>query len=96
MMDQLYNFFVGNTAANYVEAGFSEREAEAMSWIAEQKPRGKFYGLLSGSFLALTWGHWHDRIMQHFGIKCKRYYTQLALIGVLSPIARSSSQLVTI
>ena len=58
-MDQLYSFFIGNTATNYVEAGFSEREAQAMAWIADQKPLGKFYGTLSGAFIAFSWGHFH-------------------------------------
>jgi len=82
-MDYLYNFFIGKSAVNYVEAGFSDREAEAMAWIAEQKPRGKFYGTLVGSFMAFAWGHWHERIFSHFGFKCKRIYTQLAIISVL-------------
>lgn len=81
-MDQLFSFFVGNTTANYVESGFSDREAQAMAWIADQKPKGKFYGTLSGSFMALCWGHWHDRIFAHFGVKCNRVYTQVAILGV--------------
>jgi hypothetical protein len=58
-MDQLHNFFVGNTQMNYVESGFSDREAQAMAWLADQKPKGKLAGLFAGSFLAFTWGHWH-------------------------------------
>lgn len=81
-MDQLYNFFVGNTATNYVEVGFSDREAEAMSWISEQKPKGKFYGFLAGSFLAASWGHWHHKIFGYYGIRCNKIYTQLFIIGV--------------
>ena len=81
-MDQLHNFFIGNTAANYVESGFTDREAQAMAWISEQKPKGKFYGLLSGSFLAWTWSHWHQRIFAHMGINCSKLYFQLAVIGV--------------
>lgn len=81
-MDLLHDFFIGKSAVHYVEAGFSDREAEAMTWIAEQKPRGKFYGALTGSFMAFAWGHWHDRIFAHFGFKCKRIYTQLAILSV--------------
>lgn len=88
-MDQLYNFFIGSTTANYVEAGFSQREAEAMTWIANQKPMGKFYGFLSGSFMAVAWGHWHNRIFAHFGIKCNRIYTQLFILGVPFPIIQA-------
>lgn len=87
-MDHLYNFFIGNTAANYVEAGFSDREAQAMAWISEQKPKGKFYGFLAGSFLAFSWGHWHDRIFAQFGLRFSRFYTQLAIIGVSQPLSR--------
>ena len=50
--------------------------------MAEQKPRGKFYGFVTGSLVALSWGHWHDRIFAHFGIKGNRIYTQLAILGV--------------
>jgi len=53
-----------------------------MAWIAEQKPKGKFYGFLTGSFVAFSWGHWHDRTLAHFGIKCSRIYTQLVILGV--------------
>lgn len=42
-----------------VEVGFSEEEAKAMSWIADQKPKGKSIGLATGAFLAFSWGHWH-------------------------------------
>jgi hypothetical protein len=89
-MDQLHDFFIGKSAVHYVEAGFSDREAEAINWMAEQKPRGKFYGTLTGTFMAITWGHWHDRITTHFGFKCKRIYTQLAILGVTpSPLSSS-------
>jgi hypothetical protein len=74
-MDHLRNFFLGNTTTHYVEVGFSEREAQAMAWIAEQKPKGKFYGFLVGSFVALSWGHWHDRITVHFGVRFSRLVT---------------------
>ena len=94
-MDQIYSFFIGNTATNYVEAGFSDREAEAMAWIADQKPRGKFFGFLAGSFMALSWGHWHNRIFAHFGIKCNKIYTQLAILGVNHILFSPSSPLET-
>lgn len=42
-----------------MENGFSEGEAEAMSWIAKQKAKGKLYGATTGLFLAVSWGHWH-------------------------------------
>jgi hypothetical protein len=90
-MDQLFSFFIGNTASHYVEMGFSDREAQAMAWISEQKPKGKFYGVLSGSFMALTWGHFHERIFSHLGIKCNRIYTQLAILGVFIILQRHSS-----
>jgi hypothetical protein len=89
-MDQLFSFFIGNTATNYVEMGFSDREAQAMTWISEQKPKGKFFGFLSGSFMALTWGHFHERIFSHFGIKCSKIYTQLAILGVSNISLRHS------
>jgi len=89
-MDQIHNFFIGNTAANYVEAGFSDREAEAMAWIADQKPLGKFVGVISGSFIAYGWGHWHHRIFGSIGLKCSKLYTQLAIVGVQMFIYRPS------
>jgi hypothetical protein len=95
-MDQLYNFFVGNTSSNYVSAGFSEREASAMAWIADQKPRGKFYGFLSGSFVAFAWGHWHDRILAHIGLKCNRIYGQFAILAVKYELYSFSSVLAII
>ncbi len=91
-MDQLHNFFIGNTTTNYVEAGFSEKEAEAIAWIADQKPKGKFYGFVAGSFMALSWGHWHNRIFGHFGIKISKIYTQLAILGVLRILYSLSSR----
>ena len=90
-MDQIYNFFIGNTANNYVEVGFSDREAQAMAWIADQKPKGKFLGVVGGSFLALSWGHWHHKIFGYYGIKCNKLYTQLAILGVPFPSLRSRS-----
>ena len=81
-MDQVHNFFIGNTATNYVEAGFSDREAEAMAWIADQKPLGKFVGVLSGSFVAFGWGHFHHRIFGSIGLKCNKLWTQLAIVSV--------------
>lgn len=89
-MDRLQSFFVGNTSANYVEVGFSEREAKAMAWIADQKPLGKFAGFISGSFVALTWGHWHNRLLAHIGLKCNKIYTQLFILGVPIPSSRPS------
>ena len=81
-MDQLHNFFIGNTATNYIEAGFSEREAQAMAWIADQKPAGKFYGTIAGSFVAFSWGHFHSRVFNSIGLKFNKCYTQLAILGV--------------
>ena len=81
-MDPIHQFFVGSTPKRYVEAGFSDKEAEAMTWIAEQKSKGKFLGFLSGSFVALTWGHFHERIFAHLNIRCSRVYSQLAILGV--------------
>lgn len=95
-MDQIYNFFIGNTANNYVEVGFSDREAQAMAWIADQKPKGKFLGFVGGSFLAFTWGHWHHKIFGYYGIKCNKIYTQLAILGVPpSPCRHQSSSEIT-
>lgn len=90
-MDQIYNFFIGNTANNYVEVGFSDREAQAMAWIADQKPKGKFLGAVGGSFLALSWGHWHHKIFGYYGIRCNKIYTQLAILGVPTPPFRPPS-----
>jgi len=52
-----------------------------MSWIAEQKPKGKFIGLLAGTFLAASWGHWHDRIVSYLRFNFNRRYTQLFIIA---------------
>lgn len=81
-MDQIHAFFFGNTKMNYVESGFSDREAEAMSWLADQKPKGKMSGLFAGTFLAFAWGHWHERLLGYFGIRCNKIYWQLLIVGV--------------
>jgi hypothetical protein len=54
-----------------------------MSWIAEQKPKGKFMGLVAGSFLAYSWGHWHDRILSYFRFSFSRKYTQFYIVAVI-------------
>jgi hypothetical protein len=59
-----------------------------MAWIADQKPKGKFYGFLAGTFMALSWGHWHNRIFANFGIKFNKIYTQLAILGVNHKLVR--------
>jgi hypothetical protein len=69
-----------------VEVGFSEEEAKAMSWIAEQKPKGKFYGLVAGAFLAHSWGHWHDRVISYFKFSFSRRYTQFYIVAVISSL----------
>lgn len=53
-----------------------------MSFIAEQKPKGKFVGLVSGVFLAVSWGHWHDRIMSYFRFNFNKRYTQFYIVAV--------------
>jgi hypothetical protein len=53
-----------------------------MSWIAEQKPKGKFIGLVTGVFLALSWGHWHDRVMSYFKFNWNKRYSQFFFIAV--------------
>lgn len=53
-----------------------------MAWIADQKPLGKFFGTLSGAFIAFTWGHFHERFFGSIGLKFSRRYTQVAIIGV--------------
>jgi len=53
-----------------------------MSFIAEQKPKGKFVGLVSGAFLAVSWGHWHDRIMSYFRFNWNKRYTQFYIVAV--------------
>jgi len=54
-----------------------------MSWIAEQKPKGKFFGLVTGLFLAASWGHWHDRIVSYLKFSFNRRYTQFYIIAVI-------------
>ncbi len=39
-----------------VEVGFNEEEAEAMAYIADQRTKGKLYGLISGVFGAYSLG----------------------------------------
>eukprot|EP00178_Gracilaria_changii_P022757 TRINITY_DN67866_c0_g1_i1.p1 TRINITY_DN67866_c0_g1~~TRINITY_DN67866_c0_g1_i1.p1 ORF type:complete len:140 (-),score=3.04 TRINITY_DN67866_c0_g1_i1:108-527(-) len=51
-----------------------------MSWIAQQKARGKFWGASTGLFLAISWGHWHDRILGYFRINYSKRLTQLGII----------------
>jgi hypothetical protein len=63
-----------------MEVGFNEGEAEALSWIAQQKAKGKFFGATSGLFLALTWGHWHHRILAYFKLNFSMRFTQLGII----------------
>ena len=53
-----------------------------MSWIAQQKAKGKFIGASSGLFLALTWAHWHDRILGYFRVRFSPRLSQLAIIIV--------------
>jgi hypothetical protein len=53
-----------------------------MAWIASQKPRGKFYGLVTGSFLAFAWGNWHDRIINYFNYSFSKRISQFGLITV--------------
>lgn len=83
------DFLSGNTKLRYVtkqitqmECGFSDSEAEAMAWIAQQKAKGKFVGATSGLFMAITWGHWHDRITQMLKFSFNRRITQLGIIMV--------------
>src|SRR4051812_27917431 len=64
-----------------------------MAWLADQKSMGKFYGALAGGFVALTWGHWHHRIMAHFNVNCSKVYTQLVFLGVFVLPARPRSGL---
>lgn len=52
-----------------------------MSFIAEQKPKGKFIGLMGGLFLAFSWGHWHDRILSYFRFSFNKRYTQFYIVA---------------
>ena len=54
-----------------------------MSWIAQQKAKGKFVGASTGLFLALSWGHWHDRILGYFRLRFNQRFTQLGIIMVI-------------
>ena len=65
-----------------MECGFSNEEAEAMTWIAQQKAKGKFVGASLGLFLAFSWGHWHDRLTQLLRLNFNRRITQLGIIIV--------------
>ena len=65
-----------------VEVGFSEEEARAMSWIADQKPKGKSIGLATGAFLAFSWGHWHERVTSYFRFTWNKRFTQFYIIAV--------------
>ena len=53
-----------------------------MSWIAQRKSKGKFYGAATGLFLAATWGHWHDRILRAFRFHFPRGITQFGIVIV--------------
>ena len=53
-----------------------------MSWIAEQKPKGKFIGLVTGVFLAFSWGHWHDRIASYFRFNWNKRFSQFFFVAV--------------
>ena len=81
-MDQLRNFFIGDTGHHYIENGFSEQEGRAIAWIADQKPRGKFYGLVSGTFVAVTWQHWYKRMLASFGLRTGLKWVQALIIAV--------------
>lgn len=74
-----------------MECGFTEREAEAMAWICQQKAKGKFVGATTGLFLALTWGHWHDNIIKHLKINFSRRITQLGIVMVILVPLRAPS-----
>lgn len=53
-----------------------------MAWICQQKAEGKFWGASTGLFIALTWGHFHDRVLQYFRLSFDRRFTQLGIIMV--------------
>lgn len=54
-----------------------------MSWIAEQKPKGKFIGLAAGTFLAFSWGQWHDKITSYFRFSWSKRTSQFFIIAVI-------------
>lgn len=54
-----------------------------MSWIAQQQPKGKVLGLIAGSFLAFSWGHWHDRAAAYFRITWSKRVSQFFILSVL-------------
>lgn len=89
-MVRLVNWFLdGQTKERYVnrfpiqmQNGFTEDEAKAMAWICKQKAEGKFWGATSGLFLALTWGHYHHRILHYFRLSFSPRLTQLGIIMV--------------
>jgi len=66
-----------------MQEGFTEDEAAAMSWICRQKAAGKFWGASTGLFLALSWGHMHERIVRFLPFTFHRGLTQLGIIMVL-------------
>jgi hypothetical protein len=65
-----------------MENGFTEKEAAAMSWICKQKAAGKFWGAGSGLFLALTWGHFHHRLVNYLPFTFNKGFSQLGIIMV--------------
>jgi hypothetical protein len=65
-----------------MENGFTEKEASAMSWICKQKAAGKFWGAGTGLFMAVSWGHWHNYLMQYTPFRWNKQLTQLAIIMV--------------
>ena len=89
-MDQLRRFFAGDTVHHYIENGFSEEEARALTWIGEQKPKGKFYGLISGAFVVATWRQWHQRIFGQFGIRGGLIWSQIFIVGVVGRLGSRS------
>lgn len=76
-----------------MQNGFTEDEAAAMAWICAQKAAGKFVGATSGLFLALTWGHYHDRIFHYFKFRGNKILFQLGIVMVLIKIFRPALSL---
>lgn len=74
-----------------MENGFTEDEAAAMSWICRQKAAGKFWGASTGLFLAITWGHLHERLIQYVPFSFNRRLTQLGIIMVSMISHRAAS-----